>query len=118
MCGALTYLLDNIFFRFDTNLYRQIVGFPVGTNCASLIADFFHFIFALKYEKRFYSSLSDDKEADIFQAFKSRRFSNIDSPYMEGMVGPPELQLNKGYASDTKSPYRIYIHLFQTDLFN
>ena len=43
MCVALTYLLDNIFIRFGTKLYRQIVGIPMGTNCAPLIADLFLF---------------------------------------------------------------------------
>ena len=32
---------DNIFIRFGTKLYRQIVGIPMGTNCAPLIADLF-----------------------------------------------------------------------------
>ena len=43
VCEALIYLLDNIYIRFGTNLYRQIVGIPMGTNCASLIADLFLF---------------------------------------------------------------------------
>ena len=43
MCEALTYLLDNIFNRFGTKLYRQIVGIPMGTNCAPLITDLFLF---------------------------------------------------------------------------
>ena len=29
---ALTFLLDNIYIRFDSRLYRQIVGIPMGTN--------------------------------------------------------------------------------------
>ena len=41
MCEALTYLLDNIFITFGTKLYRQIVGIPMDTNCAPLIADLF-----------------------------------------------------------------------------
>ena len=36
MCDALHYLLDNIFIRFGSKLYRQIVGIPMGTNCAPL----------------------------------------------------------------------------------
>ena len=31
MCDALHYLLDNIFLRFGSKLYRQIVGIPMGT---------------------------------------------------------------------------------------
>ena len=43
MCEALIYLLDNIYIRFGTKLYRQIVGNPMGTNCASLVADCFYY---------------------------------------------------------------------------
>ena len=41
VCGALSFLLDNIYIRFGTKLYRQIVGIPMGTNCAPLVADLF-----------------------------------------------------------------------------
>ena len=34
---ALIYLLDNIYIRFSSKLYRQNVGIPMGTNCASLL---------------------------------------------------------------------------------
>ena len=37
-------MLDNIFIRFTFNLYRQIVGVSLGTNCAHLIADLFCFV--------------------------------------------------------------------------
>ena len=36
MCDALHYLFDNTFIRFGSKLYRQIVGIPMGTNCADL----------------------------------------------------------------------------------
>ena len=45
MCDALHYLLDNIFIRFGSKLYKQIVGIPMGTNCASLVADLFLFCY-------------------------------------------------------------------------
>ena len=51
---ALTLLLDNIFIRFGTKLYRQVVGIPMGTNCAPLVADLFLFC----YERDFMMSLS------------------------------------------------------------
>ena len=43
VCEALIYLLDNIYIRFGTKVYRQIIGIPMGTNCAPLVADFFYF---------------------------------------------------------------------------
>ena len=61
VCDALTFLLDNIFIRFGTKLYRQVVRIPMGTNCAPLVADLFLFC----YERVFMMSLSDDKQADV-----------------------------------------------------
>ena len=65
VCDALTFLLDNIFIRFGTKLYRQVVGIPMGTNCVPLVADLFLFC----YERDFMMSLSDDKHADVIDAF-------------------------------------------------
>ena len=49
MCEALIYLLDNIYIRFGTKLYRQIVGIPMGTNCAPLVADLFLFCYEIDF---------------------------------------------------------------------
>ena len=67
VCDALTFLLDNIFIRFGTKLYRQIVGIPMGTNCAPLVADLFLF----SHECDFMMALSGDKQADIIDAFST-----------------------------------------------
>ena len=56
VCGALSYLLDNIYIRFGTKLYRQIVGIPMGKNCAPLVADLFLYC----YEIDFIDSLNHD----------------------------------------------------------
>ena len=47
MYEALIYILDNISIRFGTELHRKIVGIPMGTNCAPLVADLFFFFFLL-----------------------------------------------------------------------
>ena len=47
VCEPLVYLLDDIFIRFGTKLYRQIIGIPVGTYCAPLVADLFLFCYEL-----------------------------------------------------------------------
>ena len=64
MCDALHYLLDNIFTRFGSKLYRQIVDNPIGTNCAPLVVDLFLFC----YERDFMLSLSDNNQTDIIEA--------------------------------------------------
>ena len=45
VCHALSYLLDDIYIRFDNKLYGQIVCIPMGTNCAPLVADLFLFCY-------------------------------------------------------------------------
>ena len=109
MCDGLLYRLDNIFIRFGSKLYRQIVGIQMGTNCAPLVADLFLFC----YERDFMLSLSDNYQTDIIEAFNSTSrylddLLNIDNPYFEQMVGqiyPTELQLNKANSSDTEAPF-------------
>ena len=61
VCDALSYLLDNIYIRFGTKLYRQIVGIPMGTNCAPLVADLFLYC----YERDFMDSLNHDNQAEV-----------------------------------------------------
>ena len=45
VCDALSFLLDTIYIRFDTNLYRPNVGIPIGTNCGPPVADLFLFCY-------------------------------------------------------------------------
>ena len=114
VCDALSFLLGNIYIRFGTMLYRQIVGIPMGTNCAPLVADLFLFC----YERDFMKDLSSDNQADVIKAFNSTSrylddLLNIDNPYFEGMVNqiyPSELQLNKANTSDTEAPF-LDLHL-------
>ena len=37
----LEFLVDNIFVVFGGKVFQQMVGIPMGTNCAPLLADFF-----------------------------------------------------------------------------
>ena len=91
----MTFLLDNIFFHFFLKLYRQVLGVPMGTNCAPLVADLFLLDFMM--------SLYDDKQADIIDAFNTKStylddILNINNVYFDNMfsqIYTSELQLNK-----------------------
>ena len=103
----MNFLLDNIFIRCGTKIFRQVAGIPMGTNCAPLVADLFLFC----YERDFIMSLSDDKQADVIDAFNTTSrylddILNINNFYFDNMVSQiyaSELQLNKGNTSDTKA---------------
>ena len=78
----------------------------MGTNCAPLVADLFLFC----YERDFMTSLSDDMQADVIDAFNttSRYLDDIlnnNNVYFDNMVSqiyPSELRLNKANNSDTE----------------
>ena len=87
VCKALTFLLDNIYIRFGSKLYRQIVGIPMGTKCAPLVADLFLFC----YERDFMLSLLDDNQSEVIEVFDSASrylddLLNIDNNFFESMI--------------------------------
>ena len=110
VCEAVTFLLDNIYIRYVSKLYRQIIG-PMGTNCALLVADLFLFC----YERDFMLPLSEDNQSGVIEAFNSTsRFLddllNIDNNFFDSMVNHiylSEFQLNKA------SFFWIYIYLYR-----
>ena len=53
--------MENIYVQFDGMVYQQIVGIPMGTKCAPLIADLFLYC----YERDFMSDLHKSKRHDI-----------------------------------------------------
>ena len=114
VCDALTFFWTTFFIRFGTKRYRQVVGVPMGTYCAPLVADLFLFC----YERDFMMSLSDDKQADVIDAFNTTSrylddILNINNVCFDNMVSqiyPSELQLNKANTSDTKAAF-LDLHL-------
>ena len=120
VCEALTFFLDNIHIRFGSKLYRQIVGIPMGTNCAPLVADLFLFC----YERDFMLSLSEDNQSGVIKAFNSTSrylddLLNIDNNFFDSMVNriyPSELQLNKANVSDAEASF-LDLHLSISDGF-
>ena len=107
-------LLGSVYIRFGTGLYGQIVGVPMGTSCASLVADLFLFC----YEGDFVASLSDVEQAEIIGAFKSTSrylddLLSVDGPCSGGMVSrvcPPGLRLGRADTSDAEAPF-LDLHL-------
>ena len=86
----------------------------MDTNCAPLIADLFLFC----YDRDLMMSPSDDKQADVIDAFSTTyryldAILNINNVYFGNMVSqiyPSELQLNKANTSDTEAAF-LNLHL-------
>ena len=50
------FLVDNIYVRFGGQLFRQMVGIPMVTNCVPLLAD----LFLYSYENEFLDKLIEE----------------------------------------------------------
>ena len=99
LCEAFTFLMENIYVKFDGMFYQQIVGIPMSTNCAPLIADLILYF----YERDFMSNLQKLKRFDLIDKFKNTSrylddISTIDYPeFAEHIpdIYPRKLLLNK-----------------------
>ena len=108
--SALDFLLDNIFIRFGNSVYRQVIGIPMGTNCAPLIADLFLYC----YESEFMKNLSKDPtKQHLIQTFNNTfrylddilAINNDDFNLYINDIYPKELTLNQANKSNKHCPF-------------
>ena len=70
------FLVDNIYVRFGGQLFRQMVGIPMGTNCAPLLAH----LFLYSYENEFLDKLIKEGKRKL-----ARRF-NLSYRYTDDLI--------------------------------
>ena len=105
----LKFLVDNIFVVFAGRVFQQIVGIPMGTNCAPLLAD----IFLYSYEAEFIQSLLSTGRQQLASRFNfTYRYIHdvlsINNPEFENYLGqmyPVELEIKDTTESDTSASY-------------
>ena len=103
--SMLEFLIDNIFVSFGEALFQQVVGIPMGTNCAPLLAD----LFLCSYESEFLQNLVKDKKIHEARAFNfTYRYIDdvlsINTPRFAEflpLIYPPELEIKE--TTDTAS---------------
>ena len=107
--NMLEFLVDNIFVVFGGKVYQQIVGIPMGTNCAPLLAD----IFLYSYEAEFIQSLLSTGKTKLASQFNfTYRYIDdvlsINNPDFENFLGqmyPAELEIKDTTESNTSASY-------------
>ena len=77
---------ENIYVQFDGMVYQQIVGIPMGTNCAPLIADLFLYC----YSGEFYKFNDTSRYFDDTFTIDNPKFAKKNIPD----IYPREIQLN------------------------
>jgi hypothetical protein len=99
----INYLIDNIYITVGNNIFRQIIGIPMGTDCAPYLANLYLYALESKY-------LQDLMKNDIHTARKLSLSYYIDDLLMFNSGGimdehktkiyPKELILNKENKND------------------
>ena len=103
----LKFLDDNIVVVFAGKVFQQINGFPMGTNCAPLLAD----IFLYSYEAKFMLSLLSAGRKRLASQFTYRYIEevlSINNPDFENYFGqmyPLELEIKDTTESNTSASY-------------
>ena len=65
ICKTIEFLIDNIFVQFGGRLFRQVIGIPMGTNCAPLLAD----LFLYSYENEFLGNMINSGHRRLGRSF-------------------------------------------------
>ena len=65
ICRMVEFLIDNIFVKFGGCLFRQVIGIPMGTNCAPLLAD----LFLYSYESEFLDNMIRSGHRKLARSF-------------------------------------------------
>ena len=94
---------------FAGKVFQQIIGIPMGTNCASLLAD----IFMYSYEAEFIQSVLSTGRKRLASQFNfTYRYIDdalcINNPDFENYLGqmyPPELEIKDTTESNTSASY-------------
>ena len=76
ICKMIEFLVDNIYVRIGGQIFRQMVGIPMGTNCAPLLAD----LFLYSYENEFLDKLIKEGKRKLARKF------NLSYCYIDDLI--------------------------------
>ena len=76
ICKMIEFLIDTIFVQFGGCLFRQVIGIPMGTNCAPLLAD----LFLYSYENEFLDNMIKSGHRRLARSF------NLCYRYIDGLI--------------------------------
>ena len=104
ICKMIEFLIDNIFVQFGGCLFRQMIGIPMGTNCALLLAD----LFLYSYENEFLDNMIRSGHRILFRSFNLCYrytddlivFNNKKFLYYLKEIYPSQLTVEKANKSD------------------
>ena len=109
ICKMIEFLIDNIFVQFAGRLFRQMIGIPMGTNCAPLLTD----LFLYSYENEFLDNMIRSGHRRLARSF-NLRYRYIDDlivfnnkKFVDHLkeIYPSQLTVEKANKSDHLADY-------------
>ena len=91
ICKMIEFLVDSIYVRFGGQLFRQMVGIPMGTNCAPLLAD----LFLYSYENEFLDKLIKESKRKLARKF------NLSYRYIDDLISFNNKNLRSSFPTFT-----------------
>ena len=116
--NMLEFLIDNIVVSFGGILFQQVVGIPMGTNCAPLLAD----LLLYSYDSEFLQKLVKDKKIHEARAFNfTYRYiddvlsiNNARFAEFLPLIYPPELEVKETTDTASSAPFLDYTSTLTT----
>ena len=108
LCLATDFLIDNIYIRFGSSVFQQVIGIPVGTNSTPLLADLFLHTFEYDFlVKTMKQDISKDIQFSNTFRYINSLFSvnNMDLGNYISAIFASELELKDTSTSSTEVCY-------------
>ena len=107
---AIEFIIDNSYVTFHGKIYRQIIGIPMGRNCAPYLANLFLHVFEYKYLSLLVTNGDIEvakKLSNVFRYQDDCLAVNDDGLFAEHFknIYPSELKLNNTNISVNKSNF-------------
>ena len=67
---CINHLIDNCFIKYDNQIFQQTVGIPMGSNCASHLANIFLFIYESALVNKVFEESNIDNIHQLGTAFR------------------------------------------------
>ena len=102
ICRMVEFLIDNIFVKFEGCLFRQVIGIPIGMNCAPLLAD----LFLYSYESESLDNMIRGGHRKLARSFNLcyRYIDDLIVDYVKEIY-PSQLNVEKANTSDDLAFY-------------
>ena len=72
LINSIDFIVNNSFITFHSLVYRQVIGIPMGTNCAPFLANVFLHVYEYEYLQKLVNQSDIETAINIAKTFKGQ----------------------------------------------